>query len=93
MALEISYWTGYDPITRQAYGTCISRVSYTVTASSVSVGTPPANAAIARLRAGEACCVSNNGADASATNGVYLGVGDVIDLAVNQASPIEAITA
>lgn len=93
MALEISYWTGYDPITRQCYGTNISRVSSTLTGSSASQGTIPPNASVARLKAGENCCVSNNGSAASSTNGTYLALGDVIDLAVVSGTPLLAMTA
>lgn len=88
MALEISYWSGYDPITRLAYGTVLARASVTLTASSASMGTVPAGAAIARVTAGEATLVSNNGTAASATNGVYLATGDSIDIAVVPGTPI-----
>lgn len=82
-----------DRETEQCYGTLLSSVAYTVTGSSVSVGTPPSGSAIARLSAGEACYVSNNGRDASATNGIYLGAGDIADIQVFESMPIEAITA
>jgi hypothetical protein len=36
--------------------------------------------------------VSNNGTAASATNGVHLGVGEVIDLEVTEANGLLAIT-
>ena len=93
MALEISYWTGYDAVTRLAYGTVISRVSSTLGGSSTGQGAIPANAVIARLKAGENCNVSNNGAAASATNGVYLAAGDTIDIAVLPGVPLLGMTA
>jgi hypothetical protein len=89
---DITYFSGADPITRQAYGQVISRATPTLTGSSASLGTPPTNAAIARVRGTEACCITNNGADASATNGVYLGDGDVIDLAIEPGVPLRGIT-
>lgn len=84
MALDITYWTGYDPITRLAYGTCISRVQATLTASDAQLGAIPANAAIARVKAGEVCVVSNNDVAASATNGVGLIVGEAVDIDVSK---------
>lgn len=82
MALEISYWTGYDPITRQCYGINAGRASVTLTGSSADLGTVPSNAAIARLEAGEDCVISNNGAAASATNGIKILAGIAQDIQV-----------
>lgn len=82
MALEISYWSGYDPVTRTVYGELIASATQTLGSSSTDCGTPPANAAVARLTAGENCRISNNGASATATNGVLLNAGDSIDLQV-----------
>lgn len=90
MALNIAYFTGADVETDQCYGTLVSSVAYTVTGTSASVGTPPPFAAVARLKAGEACYVSNNGVAASATNGFFLAAGDSIDVQVN--AGIRAIT-
>jgi hypothetical protein len=92
MALEITWFAGYDRETGLCYGRMKSSVSYTVTASSVTVGTVPSGAKIARCKAGEICRVSNNGTAASATNGVHLGVGEVIDLEVTEANGLLAIT-
>lgn len=95
MALEISYWTGYDAITRLCYGRLISSESMTLSAASSNSGTIPANSAVARLTAGENCRISNNGSAASATNGVYLGAGESMDLSVSDPSvtQIKALTA
>ena len=82
MALSISYFAGADLQTQKCYGRNISRVDVTLTGSSASCGTPPEQATLARLTAGEACTVSNNGTAASATNGVSLASGAVIDLEV-----------
>lgn len=92
MALNIAYFTSADRTTGVCYGTLISSVAYTVTGSSASVGNPPNGATIARLAAGENCYVSNNGQDASATNGIYLAAGSVADIQVFEARPIEATT-
>lgn len=92
MALNIAYFIGADRETQYCYGTLISSVAYTVTGSSASVGTPPEQARIARLAAGEACYVSNNNRAASATNGIYLAAGDVADITVFASQPIQAIT-
>jgi hypothetical protein len=92
MALNISYFTGADQETGQCYGTLVSSAAYTVTGSSASVGTPPAFAGVARLKAGEGCYVSNNGTAASSTNGVYLAAGDSIDLEVRSGVALLAIT-
>ena len=93
MALNIAYFNDTDQATGQCYGALISSVAYTVTASSASVGTPPSNANIARLSAGEACYVTNNAGAAAATNGFHLAVGAVIDIEVYPSQPIKAITA
>jgi hypothetical protein len=92
MALNIAYFGDSDTITGQCYGILSASVAYTVTGSSASVGTPPSNAAIARLAAGENCYVSNNGAAASATNGIYLAVGQVTDIEVKSGTALQAIT-
>jgi hypothetical protein len=93
MALNISYFGNADPATRQCYGINVSRVDYTVTGSSASVGTLPTNAAYARLKAGETCIVSNNGSAASVTNGVKLDAGDIIDIECKSGTNLQAITA
>jgi hypothetical protein len=82
MALLIMYFDGADHETRQVYGYCISQAAATLSGTSASAGTPPANAKLARIKAGEACYVSNNGAAASSTNGVTLAADEVIDMAV-----------
>lgn len=92
MALNIAYFTDTDQATGQCYGALLSSAAYTVTASSASVGTPPAAANIARLKAGEACYVTNNAGAASASNGIFLAAGDSIDLEVYPSSPIKAVT-
>lgn len=89
--MNVAYFTGTDQTTGQCYGTLVSSVAYTVTGASASVGTPPAFAEVARVKANEACYVSNNGGAASATNGIYLAVGDVVDIQVKTA--LLAITA
>ena len=91
MALNVAYVYGSDDETGQAYGNLASSVAYTVTGSSASVGTPPSGAKVARLSAGEACYVSNNGSPASSTNGIHLAAGAVADVQVN--GPLYAITA
>lgn len=93
MALSITYFGNADPATRECYGIVVSRVDYTVTASSASVGTLPTNAAFARLKAGETCIVSNNGTAASVTNGIKLDAGDIVDLECKPATNLLAITA
>jgi hypothetical protein len=97
MALEITFYSGYDRETQQVYGMGLGGVSYTVTGSSAAVMTTiPAGAKVARIKAGEICRVSNNGraADntAAATNGVHLSVGEVIDLEVFESKGLKAIT-
>lgn len=91
MPLNVSYFNDTDQSTNLVYGALLSSVSYTVTGSSASVGTPPVNANIARLSAGEPCYVTNNAAAASTTNGIYLAAGSVIDIEVYPSSPIKAI--
>lgn len=93
MALEISYWTGSDAATRSCYGTNVGRTSATLTGSSAALGVIPSGASVARLKAGENCIVSNNGAAASASNGVYLAAGDTIDIAVPASGPFNGMTA
>lgn len=92
MALEITWFAGYDRETKLCYGQITGSVSYTVTASSVSVGTTPANSRVARIKAGETCRVSNNGIAASATNGVHLAGSEIIDLEVRDGVNLQAIT-
>lgn len=92
MALSISYFGGADIQTMQCYGECVSRADVTLTASSASMGAVPANAALARVTAGEACTVSNNGTAASATNGISLAAGDKIDLAIIRGQALLAKT-
>jgi hypothetical protein len=93
MPLSVSYFGDFDPVTGHAYNKLLGSVSYTVTASSASVGTPTSRSNVARLHAGENCYVSNNGKPASATNGVYLAAGNAIDLSVEEQTPLQAITA
>lgn len=92
MALNIAYFGDADVTTAMCYGILCGSVAYTVTGSSASVGTPPANASLARLKAGEGCYVSNNGSAASATNGVYLAAGDVVDIEVKSGTALLAIS-
>lgn len=92
MALEISYFTGSDPETRACYGTLLSSASVILTGTSASCGTVPPTSKIARLKAGENCRVSNNGATASATNGVYLTAGDIMDIQAVYTTPLLALT-
>lgn len=92
MALEVSYFASYDRETKQCYGQLTGSVSYTVTGSSASVGTVPANSKVARIKAGETCRVSNNGVAASAANGVHLSVDESVDLEVVEGRPLLAIT-
>lgn len=83
MALKIAYFTGHDARTEKCYGILRSAVSVSLTGTSASCGTPPEGAYIARIRAGETCVVSNNGAAASDTNGIYMEAGDAIDIQVD----------
>jgi len=92
MALNVSYFLGADVGTGQCYGGLLGSVSYTVTGSSASVGTNPTGAKIARLNAGEACYVTNNGATVSSTNGIYMAAGDIVDLAIIPGNNLLAIT-
>lgn len=92
MALEVSWFAGEDRTTHSCYGSLLGSVSYTVTGSSVTVGTVPAGATIARVKAGETCRVSNNGIAASATNGVHLAASEVVDLQVFESRGLLAIT-
>jgi hypothetical protein len=91
MALEITYIDRADHKEHKVYGICVGRATVTLGASSATCGTVPGGAAIARLTAGEACTVSNNGAAADATNGFYLAANTTIDVAVpHQAQPFYA---
>jgi hypothetical protein len=92
MALSISYFGGSDAITMQCYGELIGTVAVTLTGSDASMGVPPANAAIARITAGEACFVSNNTTAVSATNGVSMATASTMDLAIIRGNPIRAKT-
>ena len=93
MPLSVSYFADTDLVARLCYGRLLGSVSYTVTATSASVGTPPSGSNIARIHAGENCYVSNNGAAASATNGLYLTAGSAVDIEVAEQRPLRAITA
>lgn len=96
MALEISYWTGYDPITRQVYGRLISSETITTSGTSAQSGTPPSNAAVARCEATTAAVRVANGVAspvASPTNGAYLAAGAWIDIGVASGTKIAAINA
>lgn len=93
MALTITYVDNADIRTRQCYGTFLSTASVSLTSTSADCGAVPGSASIARIKAGEACYVSNNGADASATNGVPLAANEVIDLAVPTGAQFKARTA
>ncbi len=93
MTLSVSYYTGADVKTGQTYGGQISRVDVTLSGTSASCGTVPPGAALARIKAGEACYVSNNNVTASSTNGELLAANDIIDLAVpNGGGPFLART-
>ena len=92
MALSISYFTGADGATRQCYGWLLGSAVVTLTSFDASCGTPPPNAGIARVTAGEACFVSNNMTAVSATNGVSLAAGTTIDIAIIGSNPLRAKT-
>lgn len=93
MALEISYWDGADDRTRQVYGGNTGRASVTLSGSSATCGAVPSATAVARCKAGEACIVSNNGSAASASNGVHLDAGEIIDIEITSPGPLYAKTA
>lgn len=82
MALDITYYDGADKQTGQCYGRMISRAIVTLTGSSASLGAVPDGASIARIKAGEACVITNNSAAASDTNGQPLAESEYIDLYV-----------
>lgn len=82
MALSISYYTGADTSTNLCYGGQISRASVVLTSTSAACGVVPSGAVVARVKAGEDCYVSNNGSDASDTNGEYLEAGEFCDMQV-----------
>lgn len=92
MALEITYYGDTDTTTGQIYGLQLGRSTVTLTASSADAGAKPSGASFARLRAGEACVVSNNGAT-SATNGQYLAAGEFIDMQTPVTGEFKAQTA
>jgi len=92
MALNVTYFRNSDPVTRVCYDRVLGSASYTVTGSSASVGTVPSGSNLARLAAGENCWVSNNGTAASTTNGVYIPAGSVVDISVQEQTPLLAIT-
>lgn len=92
MALEITYYSGADTQEGVVYGKVMGRSTVTLGASSANAGTKPNGAALARIKAGEACVVSNNG-DTSATNGQHLDAGEVIDMECPTTGEFKAQTA
>lgn len=95
MALEICYYTGVDVTTSKCYGHIISSETMTLTGSSSQSGLIPANAALARVHAGENCRIAKYSANptVSATNGQYLAAGESIDISVIGGFKIAGITA
>ena len=96
MALEISYWTGYDVTTREVYGRLISSETLATGASSAVSAVVPPNAGIARCEATVAAVRIANGAAApvaSPTNGAFVGLGAFIDVQVRPGEKIAAILA
>lgn len=96
MALEISYWTGYDPITRQVYGRLISSETLATSGTSAQSGAIPNNASVARCECTTAAVrINNTGASptASPTAGAYLAVGASIDILATGGEKIAAINA
>jgi hypothetical protein len=94
MALEISYFdgAGTTSITSNVYGGLVASASVTLSGSSASCGTVPAGTRLARVKAGETCRVSNNGAAASATNGVHLAASETIDITISPGIVLNALT-
>lgn len=94
MALEVSYFAGSGEtrLTSKVYGTLLGSASVTLTGTSASCGTVPAKTVLARLVAGEACYVSNNGTTASATNGINIPAGGVVDVTISEGSALLART-
>lgn len=95
MALEICYWTGADPYTRQCLDHIISSETMTLTGTSSQSGTIPDNAEIARLHAGENCRFTKGSANptVTATNGQYLAAGESVEVRVTGGYKIAAMTA
>lgn len=83
--MRIAYFADADVTTNQCYGILLGSKKYTVTSSSATVGTPPTNAKIARIKAEETCVVSNSGSAASDDNGIFMEAGDIIDIEVKNA--------
>jgi hypothetical protein len=81
MALAVTFFTGADQTTGKVYGGVLSRLSVTLTATSVDIVPIPLGATVVRIKAGEPCYVTNSGA-ASSTNGIELAANEVIDLSV-----------
>jgi hypothetical protein len=89
MALELSYYAGTDAVTRMIYGAHVGTQVMTLTSSSANSTAIPANAALARVRAGENCRFLKNtdGTNAgvmaiTATTGQYLAAGETMDVYV-----------
>lgn len=90
MALAVSYFSGNGDTryTDKVYGGLTGSALVTLTGTSASLGTVPANTVLARLRAGETCVVSNNGTAAADTNGVRMEAGDVVDMIISTGSTL-----
>jgi len=93
MALEISYWSGIDPITRQVYGTFIAAESRSLSGTSAQSGTTPDNAGIVRVHATEAARMAYSADPTAAAGSLYLGEGGVIEFAAVPGHKIAGITA
>jgi hypothetical protein len=99
MALELSYYSGVDGITRLIYGAHVGSDPRTLTSSSANSNSIPTNAAVCRIRAGENCRYlkntdgTNTGTMAvTTTTGQYLAAGETIDVAVTGGKFITAMT-
>lgn len=90
MSLQISYFSGSDSIAHLVYGRICGADTMTLSgASAFATNIIPANAAVARIRAGEACRVAVEGVAVTATTGVYLAAGETIDIHVRQVSTLD----
>ena len=81
MPLEISYWTGADPVTRQVYGAFITAETRSLSGTSAQSGVTPDNAGIVRVQTTENARIAY-GADPTAdATSLYLGEGGIIEFA------------
>lgn len=93
MALEISYWTGTDALTRQVYGEFISAETRSLSGTSAQSGATPDNAAFVRVEATEAARVHYGTNPTAADGSLYLGSGGWIEFAAVAGNKIAGKTA